>query len=265
MAEDDEAVKTADALAAVESPPTEKEQPETKAETAEKPVQTPDEATGEAPEQPEEKPDAKAFQAMRQRIKELESQVGQPQTAEPLVPRFESQPDFTGQQVNQTQFYDPTTGEFDAVGYQNAVRAEAIRAANQITEQRLDEERQTQEAYASYPQLNPNDKNFDQDLYDATSAILLQGMVKGTKITAKQAAEKALGLSSKALKEAADTGAKQTLQEIADKEAASQDVTTSSGRSGSDFSEIERLSEQTRQGGDTGLEAITKRLEQSGF
>lgn len=256
-----EAVKTAEALAAVESPSTEKEQPVEKTETAEKPVETP-----EVPQEaPEEKPDAKAFQAMRQRIKELE-QLTSAKTAqpEPLVPRFES-PAPVGQEVNQTQFYDPTTGEFDAIGYQNAVRNEAIRAASQVTEQRLEEERQTQEAYASYPELNPQDKNFNEDLYDVTKSLLLNSLVTGKKITAKQAVEKALGLSKKALKDAAETGAKAQLDEIAAKEAASLEATTSSGRATQDMSDIEMLSEQTRKGGNSGVDAIAERLKRSGI
>ena len=259
MAEEDEAVKTAEALSKLDSPPEKvEEQPKEEAATAEKPEETPAEPEGEAPV--EEKPDAKAFQAMRQRIKELESQTAQ---LEPLVPKLESPPPQVD--VSQNQFYNAETGEFDAVGYQNAVRSEAIKAASEITNQRLDEEHQTNEAYASYPELNPQDKNFNSDLYDATSAILLQSMVKGTKLTAKQAVEKALGLTKKALKTASEEGAQKQLEDIAAKEAASLEATATSGRANEDMGDLEALSEQTRKGGNIGAEAIAERLKRSGF
>jgi hypothetical protein len=261
MAEDKEAVKTAEALAATETPPVEEEKPtEGEPETAEKPEETPEE-----PEVAPEKPDAKAFQAMRHRIQELEKEAAT-KSAEvgPLVPRIETPTPQGPEVVNQNQFFNQETGEFDAVGYQNAVRADAMKAANEITELRIEEERQTQEAYVSYPALNPSVKEFDQDLYDATSAILLQSMVKGQKVTVKQAAEKALGLSKKALKEAADTGAKQELENIAAKEAAALEATASSGRATEDLSDVERLSDITRQGGPEGQAAITERLKRAG-
>src|SRR4030043_1239762 len=115
MAEEDkEAVKTAEALAATETPPVEEEKPtEGEPETAEKPEETPDEPT-EVPE----KPDAKAFQAMRKRIKELGAQATTGSAeVEPLVPRIETPPP-QGQEVPQSQFFNAETGEFDAVGYQ---------------------------------------------------------------------------------------------------------------------------------------------------
>lgn len=261
MAEDKEAVKTAEALAATETPPVEEEKPpQEEAEPAEKPEETPEKPTEEAPE----KPDAKAFQAMRHRIQELEREAAT-KSAEvgPLVPRIET-PTPQGEVVNQNQFFNQETGEFDAVGYQNAVRADAMKAASEITNQRIEEERQTQEAYVSYPALNPSTKEFDQDLYDATSAILLQSMVKGQKVTVKQAAEKALGLSKKALKEATETGAQQELENIAAKEAAALEATASSGRATEDRSDVERLSDITRQGGPEGQAAITERLKRAG-
>jgi hypothetical protein len=271
MEDDKEAVKTAEALAALESPTEEvKEQPVEETESAEKPVETPDESQ-EAPEEPK----ARAFQEQRKtiaakeaRIKELEEQLTtksaevEPEVG-PLVPKIET-PVPQGQ-VNQNQYFNQETGEFDADGYQNAVRADAMRAANEVTNQRLEEERQTQEAYVSYPELNPSSKEFDKDLYEATSALLLQSMVKGDKVTVKEATEKALGLSKKALKEAADSGAKQELENIAAKEKATLAATASSGRASSDYSDMERLSETTRQGGAEGAEALGERLKRGGF
>lgn len=264
---DAEAVKTAEALAAVESPSTEKEQPKVETEPSEKSVKTPEETKGEAPEQvDEEKPDAKAFQAMRQKIKELEnekSKVAAP--TEPLVPRIESQPTVVGPQITQTQFFNPETGEFDMLGYQNAVEQRAIASANAVTERRLDEERQTNEAYAKYPELNPQDKSFNEKLYNATSALLLQSMVKGNKLTVKEAAESLLGLSDKALKQAAETGAEQLQQELALKEAASLEATANSSRGDSGDTDLEALSDTTRKGGTEGANALAERLKRSGF
>ena len=259
---DKEAEETAKALAEVETPTPKEEEPTQEAtEPSEKSVETPEKPIEEAPEEPR---DAKAFQAMRQRIKELEAQVSVEKSAEvgPLVPQLETPQQTT---INQNQFFNQETGEFDAVGYQSAVRQEAITAANTITNQRLEEEHQTQEAIKVYPALDPSDKTFDQDLYDATSALLLQSMVKGQKITVKQAAEKALGLSKKALKEAAETGAKQAEEELAAKEAASLEATASSGRATQDMSDLELLQEKTRQGGPEGAAALSERIKRSGF
>lgn len=264
MEQEEQAVKTAEALSSLESPAKEEqEQPKTETETSEKSEETPVEAKDQAPE---EQPDAKAFQAMRKRIKELEGQLtSKTANVEPLVPNIESPAPAVQGNVNQTQFFDPTTGEFDVVGYQNAVRQEAMNAAQAVTKRQIEEERQTREAYAAYPELDPQNKDFNQDLYDATSAIILQSMVKGTNLTAKQAAEKALGLSTKALKEAADKGAQQQMEQITAKEQASLEATANSARAQDDASDLEDLTNRTRLGGKEGQEAIAERLRRSGF
>src|SRR3990167_1997550 len=131
----DEALKTAEKLAAVEGSPAtpEKASATSEPETAEKPEETPEKT--EEVKEPENVPSdpkeaGRAFAQMRNRIKELEEAVetSKGKTAETVEPPFNRGYNFESPQTplvgqpDQNQFYDPETGNFDVARFQTTVQ-----------------------------------------------------------------------------------------------------------------------------------------------
>lgn len=232
MSEEQEVVKTADRLAALDTP-TETEEPKQpeESETAEKPVKTPEEPVDDLPNDPREA--GKAFAEMRRRNKELEQRLAEiPEPVEEVASTPFYQPSIENpivQPIDPT-VYNPQTGDFDPVAYQRQVTQQAQQEAARAADQRIDEYRQTQEVESAYPQMKPGTKDFDKDLYEATKAVLLNSMVEGKKVTAKQAVEKLLNISSKQRKELVEQAEEQVVENITAKEAASLSASGNSGR-----------------------------------
>lgn len=285
MAEDEkEVVKTAERLAEVDTPTPKEESPQPKeTETAEKPVETPAEPEAEEEALPQDAKEAgKAFQEMRKRTKELEAKLKELETKaapvaeerEPVAnPFFENQPTYVGNnQPDVNQFIDPNTGEFDAVSYTRFVNDNATRAAAETARQQVEEYRQTQEAYSSYPELNPEAKEFDTDFYRATRGLLLDSMVRpneynGKTLTLKQAADQVLGLSAKARKQVAEEATNRAMQEVASKEATSLEAGGNSGRvaSAESDAQYEFLKEASKGGSPESTRARAERLDKLGI
>jgi hypothetical protein len=284
-----EVVKTADRLAALDTPTEETEETkvETKSEqpketeTAEKPDKTPEEEVEvSVPSDPKEA--GRAFAEMRNKNKELEkrlsemesqnTEVAAPPEGPFMPPVSENQSTGIQPNVDQNQFYNDDTGEFDVVGYQNAIRTETQKLASDIAKQQVDEFRQTQEAYGSYPELDPDSKEFDKEFYRATRGMLLDSMVRpdeygGKALSFKKAADTVLGLSAKTRKQLADQGAEKAIEEVVAKETASLEAGGNSGRAAlaESVEEQEHLSDQTRKGGKEGAQAIADRLDKLGI
>ena len=284
MEDDKEAEKTAKRLAEVESPPTKetKEQAEVskeeppqvkESETAEKPEETPEPKVEAEEASQEQSKDGKAFAKMRNRVKELEAQVAS-QGAEPVEGVFPQQ-QFetpTQQATPEVGQYINEAGEIDPVKFKQDVQTNAVQQASTIAKQQIDEFRQTQEALKSYPELDPDTKAHDKEFYQAVRGQLLDSMMRpneydGKTLTYKEAADKVVGLSSKARKEVEAEGADKAMKEVADKEAASLEAGGSSGRAASAESttDVEVLSQQTRRGGRKGNEAAAERLKKLGI
>jgi len=279
---DTEAIKTAERLAEAEGTPaakTEKSPKAEKTETAEKPEKTPETQAEEAEDVPKDPKEAgKAFSSMRRRLKDQEAEIEKlrvlKEAESPASPFMgqpggvESQPQVNlGVTPNIDKFYDPTTGEFDAGGFQQHVTSEARQAASQ----QIDEFRQTQEAVGAYPELDPNSKNHDKEFYQAVRGRLLDSMLRpneygGKVLSYKEAADRVSGLNQKARKQVESEGAEKAMEEVAAKEAVGLEATSSSGRAAQaeSVSETERLSEETRKGGKEGSAAIAERLNKLG-
>lgn len=273
MAEVDEkeVVKTADRLAALETPtetPKEEKEPDQpKTETAEKPVETPElEVEESLPTDTKEA--GKAFAEMRRRNKELEEKikaleitpelVAEPSGLENYKPLEIGVPSIpTG--IENTSFFNAETGEFDAIGYQNYVVTEARKEAQRAVE----EQRQIAEAEAAYPEL----KNSNTAFYKATKGILLSSMVEGKRVTAKEAADLAASLSKKEKEQIATAGAEQAIAEIAAKEAVALEAGGNSGRAASAESaaEVEALRDASRGSSRESTEARAERLKRLGI
>lgn len=122
---------------------------------------------------------------------------GQTQTKEPKVEDFIQTDPQTGEQyVNE----DKLKKAIDDAG-QRATRAETAVQSYINQQQQIEEKRQTEEAYASYPQLDPKSEKYDASLSRVTRANLLDSMMnpndyKGRALTFKEAADLASGKAS---------------------------------------------------------------------
>lgn len=280
-----EAAETAKRLAEAESPPA-KEEPKEEppkeetpkaeaTETAEKPEKTPEpkpeEKAEPVPEDPKEA--GQAFAAMRNRIKDLEKEkedlaAGEAAEFRPLGEELESPvPAPIGLQPDYKQYFDPKTGDFNFVKYDQ----DKTKQNRDETKRAVDEYRQEVETHAAYPQLDKKNKEYNPEFFAAVRGMLTDSMLHpgrgGKVISYKAAADAVINLSTKARKEVEETGAKKALEEVATKEAASLEAGGSSGRvsSAEATSELAELSERTRKGGRDGTEAAAKRLEKLGI
>ena len=267
MADDEqEVVKTAERLAELETPPTEEKPTQPEPETSEKTEQTPEPKVEEESLPNDPKEAGKAFAEMRNRLKEQEAKLKELSTPKEEVAEVET--DFENYQapvnfgvppinsgLENTQFFNQDTGEFDAVGYQNFVVTEARKEAQKAVE----EQRQVAEAEAAYPEL----RNQKSAFYQATKGILLTSLVEGRKVTAKQAADLAASLSSKEKAEIATQSADKALAEIAAKEAASLEAGGNSGRGANAESaaEVEALRDASRGSSPEATRARAERLD----
>lgn len=176
-----------------------------------------------------------------------------------------SQPPVVGYNVPQPkaeEFVNPATGEVD-IDKLNQGLAEANRQARQARSevQRVREEAQEKEAYATYPQLKPETKGFDKELYRQTRAMLLDSMInpqdyEGEALTMKEAADKATGASQTTVNKAKAEGAEAAIGQLTPKEQASLEATGRSDRRRS-VGDLASLQRRTRLGD---LDAVVARM-----
>jgi len=159
------------------------------------------------------------------------------------------------------QFVDPYTGEVDVQALNKAI-TDAQQQANAARREarRVKEEAQEKEAYADYPEINPNAKNFDKKLFNATRAILVDSLMNpadyGNKeLTLKEAVEIAAGPNTARTRQA-EVNARQALEQLGPKEQASLEAEGRSDRRQSAVS-YDDLRERSRKGDD---DAIVERL-----
>lgn len=193
----------------------------------------------------------------RQQFEKLKSQLAE---ARGSKSPFESIRQPQAPQAPVAPLYDPSTGYVDVNELEN-LRNVALEAQHQIAElkaerQRQDEERQTAEALSAYPELDPDAKNHDKELYEATLDFVVAAQNRGKTLTLKQAADRVKALSQKEVSKAEKAGATKALEELAPKEQAALEATGRSDRrvAAQDSGE---LIERTRTGD---LGAIVARL-----
>jgi len=165
-------------------------------------------------------------------------------------------------QPKAAEFVDPATGEVD-IDKLNKGLAEAVSQAQQARQEvrRMKEEAQEKEAYSTYPQLKPNAKGFDKELYQKTRALLLDSMINpqdygGRTLTMKEAADKASGVSQTIVNKAKAEGAEDAIGQLTPKEQASLEATGRSDRRKS-VGDLAGLQKRTRLGD---LDAIVARM-----
>ncbi|HAR37127.1 MAG TPA: hypothetical protein DCS09_00260, partial [Porphyromonadaceae bacterium] len=217
----------------------------------------------------------KLFEANRLLQEELTRKARSEQTFAPIQqPQVPLAP---APSMEQFTVVDPVSGEryvdekklasalADAT--QRATRAETAVQSYIRRQDVLDEEKQTREAYASHPEINPSSEKFDAEVSRRTRALLLDSMMNpqdygGTQLSFKDAADEAKKQTSgqaKVLEE-------KTQQVIESKEQATASATGVSGEtaqqiSGSREGELDQLRYQTRFGrGDDPVWAVAKRL-----
>lgn len=140
---------------------------------------------------------AKAFQTMRRKLKELEVQVSEKKRRqsvfEELKPSSVSQNVPTASApIDVNQFIDPSTGQFNAHEYNAAVnraiesaRREAHYTASQTVNQTIDENR----AREKFPQLDPNSDQFDASFEEKVASRYFFDLYRGKNPTLSKIAE----------------------------------------------------------------------------
>lgn len=152
----------------------------------------------------------KQYQDMAQKMgTETEQRSQAQQTFGPMQQQTQTQVPLQTQQVDPTQFVevDPETGEkfINSERLQAALDASSQKATqaekalqDYIEAQRKQEElRQLREAYATYPQLDPNRDGYDEEFTKMTRRFLLESLAYqqesgGIPLSYKQAADQAL-------------------------------------------------------------------------
>lgn len=167
------------------------------------------------------------------------------------------------QPVNQVpDYFNPETGEInvDKLEARNRQLESQLQQLSGTVKSITEKEQiqQEQEAYASYPELNPNNGNkFNQVLHRAVTGYLTDAYLRGENPTMKQAADAINGIRAKDIKEAEKKGATQAMQQLTPKEQASLEATGRSDRRTEVIGNLERLQQRSREGD---FNAIAERL-----
>jgi len=189
----------------------------------------------------------KELAAERERRVRLERQFAPPSQTLPQIP----------------EWYDPTTGLVDVskLSQREAILRQEL---NQVKSQlvgvaRQSEITQEKEAYAAYPELNPNRNNFDENFQEHVISYMATAFTKGQTPTLKEAADKVMSLAKKVATKAEAEGAQKALEQLSPKEQASLEAT---GRSDRRLPRVdwEQIRVTTRRGGHAGLEAAMQRI-----
>ncbi len=161
--------------------------------------------------------------------------------------------------------YDPNTNLVDIAALEQlrikTLSAEERATRAERTVERYVEEQQTKEALAVHPELDPSKKGFNQTLYKATRAILLDSMVNpqdydGRQLSYKAAADLAKSVNNKVVADAERQGATKAIEGLSSKEQAALEATgRSDGRSYTEDSDD--LAYRTQKGD---VKAIMERL-----
>jgi len=173
------------------------------------------------------------------------------------------------QQPTVPSYFNPETGEIDVsrLEQQNIQLRNQVAQLGQQVQGITDAEqyKQEQEAYAAYPELDPNRDEFNQTFHNAVSGYLTNTLLKGDRVTFKTAADNIAGLSKKEVKKAEKAGADKALEQLTPKEQASLEAAGRSDKRKASPEELEELRRRTRQSSNSkdSLDAIVTRLRRS--
>lgn len=204
----------------------------------------------------------------------LQQELSRKQKVEQQFKPIQQEPVQNQPKVEQYVETDPVSGEqfvneeklrkAISEANQRATRAEESVKSYIENQQAKEEQRQTEEAYRGYPDLDPKSPKHDADLSKKTRAYLLDSMMNptdygGRPLTFKEAADIASGESSK--KEVKTEVETQNKEKLEDKKQAVAGVQGSSaqalGSSESDMAELNDLRFRSRRGD---MQAIAQRL-----
>lgn len=167
-----------------------------------------------------------------------------------------------------TPMYDPETGLLNENAFtetqQRAHQAEqrAMRAEEMI--QSFQKQQEDRELFQSYPDLNPEAKEYDEGFDKLTAAIWYGSAVSpqrwGKQLSTKEAASEARKILSNGTQQARDEGAQQALEQLAPKEQAALSAQGNPARRTQINSSHDDLVSLTRKGGKTSEQAIVERL-----
>lgn len=214
-----------------------------------------------------------ASERTKQRFAELTKQLSEEkQRAKSLEDAYKtlSQPaqsraqDKTETVATEESFIDPVTGFLNEAALANSQKR-AIEAEKNASEAKATIERFMQdqkksaleaaqkaeatEAYTAHPDLNPDDKAFNKELHDFTTAIILQERyMNGNELTFKQAGDRAKAAINKIVVDAKGEGAQEALSQLDAKENAALETTGSPSRRQTAQDNLETLRQQSRHG-----------------
>jgi hypothetical protein len=171
--------------------------------------------------------------------------------------------------VDDTPLYDPSTGFVDVNGLEvmrkTATTAEKRAMQAETKLEKYIQTQQEQEAYNAHPELNPDARGHDSELFRLTRAIITDSMMNpeeygGKELTAKQAADLAKKQRGKVIEQAKQEAATEAIEQLTPKEQASLEATGRSDRR-VDTRDFGDLVERTRR---NDLDAISQRLKNIG-
>lgn len=168
---------------------------------------------------------AKAFAQMRQEIKELKTQLVEAKkinTSPKVDQTFTPAPTY----VDVNQFIDPTTGEFNASAYNQAVNT-TIANQTVYSQQVINQEVDFAQAQIIYPSLDSTSDQYDPDFAEEVAARHFYQTSLGKEVSVKQiarevAARRAKEVKKETAKIEAEMAEVNTQKEIASLETSSQ-------------------------------------------
>lgn len=240
----------------------ERTQPTDDSVSAEKPDKTPEEEGGESEESDVDR-NWKAIREENKRLKqELESRQSGKGVLDELRPQYsEAQYARAQESVDINNYVDPTTGQFQAHAYNQAIEnalsqrtAQAEAKASQTARQAVDE----MIAKQKYPQLDPNSTEYDREFESRVAAQYYFEFAKtGTFPSLQQLAERESQYSSRSAKGVEKRVAQKTKEQLTEKEQA---ALSAAGRSQPAFASSERLAELQRRTQEGDITATMDRM-----
>ncbi len=239
--------------------PVQQEAPMPSAEPTAEPVKEPQE--NELPEGASDRT-TREFEKLRSDLREERSRR---EAAESAFKTLQPQP------AQPEPIYDPDTGYVDPNAL-TALQQQAQQANERATkaEQTVAQFRQEQEAkdaYATYPESNPEAKDYDQKKANLAAGVILQSMLRpqdfgGKQFSLKEAYDYLTApVNDKAVEEARKEGAQEAIEQLTPKEQATLEATGTPARRSDVGSNHETLVERTRKGD---YDAIAERLARIG-
>jgi len=239
--------------------------------SSEQTVEQPSEVVSEAPQEVSETPTKTeelelpsegVKERTTQQFEKMKEKLAEERTRRmELEKRFQSTESSTVREQEEAPLYDPTTGYVDITQLENMKRnaSEAKKVREEF--ERYKQEQQELEAYAAYPELDPKNKDFDQDFFNMTRAVITDSLINtrdyGNQLTAKQAAELVHKRLSKTVEAVKETAKQEAIEELTPKEQASLEASGNSSNREDDFVMAQELEYRTRRGD---KDAIVERL-----